>query len=339
VNPLRVGITFDLASDHVLAPGMPHDRHAELDEPATIDAIEEALASAGHTVVRLGSHAALLARAAAGDLAVDVVFNVAEGIRGVAREAQVPVLLEALGVPYSGSDPLALAVTLDKGLTKRLWVAVGLPTAPYAVVADEAALARFDAPYPLFVKPVAEGSSMGIDADAVVDDRAALTARVRHVWRAYRQAALVEAYLPGPEFTVGILGAGAEARVLGVVRTVAAGALWDHHAKHGALTGDATPSYEVERDPALCARLGALALRAYAEVGVRDVGRVDVRMDARGGPQLLEINALPLLTPERSTFAMMATAAGMPYRDLIAAILAPALERMRGAAATGTLAS
>ena len=331
----RVGVTFDLVSDHALAPGMPNDRFAELDDDATIAAIEAALEGAGFDVVRIGSLPALLSRLASGPLGVDFVFNVAEGVRGVGREAQIPALLEAYGVPYTGSDPLALAVTLDKGVTKRLWRDAGLPTAPF-VVAQPGEPFDAPAPYPLFVKPVAEGSSMGIDPAAIVVDDASFGARVRHVWSAYGQAALVEPYLPGAEYTVGILGEGRLARALGVVRTAQGGALWDHDTKHGAVAGD-VPRYRVEGDPEVSAPLVELALRACAVVGIRDVARVDIRFDARGEPQLLEVNPLPLLTPERSTFALMAAAAGMTHVDLIAAIVEGALRRMRRAADTGTL--
>jgi D-alanine-D-alanine ligase len=304
---------------------MPTDRFAELDDEATVAAIERALQAAGHEVVRIGALPALLARLAAGPLGVDLVFNVAEGVRGVGREAQVPALLEAFGVPYTGSDPLALAVTLAKGVTKRLWRDAGLPTAPFAVAHPLRAI-EAPAPYPLFVKPVAEGSSMGVSSASLVRDRAALERAVRRIWDVYAQGALIEAYLPGAEFTVGVVDGAAGPEVLGAL-ALATGEIWAHDEKHAAVAGKIEAPYRNVTDPALRDELAALALAAHEAVGCRDVSRVDLRADAAGRPHLLEVNALPGLVPGRSLLSAIAADRGWSYADLIAGILHAAARR------------
>jgi D-alanine-D-alanine ligase len=320
-------MTFDLAGERPLGPADPLDRDAELDAPATIDAIAAALSASGYEVVRIGNLHALVARLASSPLGVEVVFNIAEGTRGLGREAQVPVLLEAYGVPYSGADPVALALTLDKGLCKRIWADAGLPTAPFRVVAGEGDLATLEFEYPAFVKPNGEGSSLGIDRDARVDDRAALEARVRRLWRDYRQPVLVEPYLPGPEFTIGILEREGAPQVLGMLQTAESGGMRSQMDKRASLTGAVAAPFVAVDDPALAADLADLALRAYRTVGGRDFARIDVRRDANGVDQLLEINLLPGLVPGRSPLTLIAAAAGITYPSLISGMLAGALRR------------
>ena len=323
----RVGLTFDLAGERPLGPGDPRDRDAELDAPATIDAIADALVRSGYEVVRIGGLRALVQRLATGALDVDLVFNLAEGTGGLGREAQVPGLLEAYRMPYSGSDPVAMALTLDKGWCKRIWAQVGLPTAPFAVVAGEGELAALAFDYPAFVKPIAEGSSVGIDRDARVDDRAALEARVRRVWRDYRQPVLVEPYLPGPEYTVAILERGGAPEVLGMLQTTERGGVRSGTEKRASLTGVVEVPFVGLGDAALEAALAELALRAYRAVGARDFARIDLRCDAAGVANLLEINLLPGLVPARSPFPLIAAAAGITYPELIAQMLDGARRR------------
>jgi D-alanine-D-alanine ligase len=324
---LRVGLTFDLRASYPLAPGMPRDRYAELDDEGTIAAIEAALVEAGHAVDRIGGLLDLAARVAGGGPGVDVVFNLAEGVRGRGREAQVPALLEACGVPYTGSDPVALAITLDKALTKRLWRAAGLPTPAFQVVATVADLGLVPASFPRFVKPLAEGSSVGVDHGAVVQDVAALRARVAWIWASYGQPALIEPYLPGREFTVGILDVGDVPTVLGVAETAPAGGLRGYDEKRTTAAGAGDPPFRAVAEPPLERELAGLALRAHAAVGCRDLARVDLRCDDAGRPQLLEINALPGLAPGVSAMAFLARNAGRSYRDMIGTILAGAVRR------------
>ena len=203
---MRIGFTYDLRDDY-LRQGYGEEDAAEFDAAETIDAIESALRSLGHAVDRIGGVKPLVARLAAGDR-WDLVFNYAEGLFGFAREAQVPALLDAFQVPYTFSDGLAFALTLHKGHTKHVVRGLGLPTPDFAVVSSADEVERVRLPYPLFVKPVASGSSVGISAASYVAEPTALAAVCEQIIEKYRQPALVETYLPGRELTVGISGTG-----------------------------------------------------------------------------------------------------------------------------------
>ncbi|MEW6253236.1 MAG: D-alanine--D-alanine ligase, partial [Planctomycetota bacterium] len=215
---MRVGLTYDLRAEY-LAAGYGELETAEFDRPDTVEAIEQALRQLGHEPVRIGHLRQLVSRLAAGER-WDFVFNIAEGLRGLAREAQVPALLEAYDIPCTFSDPLVLALTLHKGLTKRVLRDMGLPTADFAVVECEADLARVNLPYPLFAKPVAEGTAKGIDASSKLRDPDELISVGRRLLAEYQQPVLVETYLPGREFTVGVTGDGDHAVALGTLEVI-----------------------------------------------------------------------------------------------------------------------
>lgn len=215
---MRIGMTYDL-KDEYLAAGFTADEVAELDSPVTVEAIARALVSQGHAVERIGSIGSLV-RALADGRRWDLVFNIAEGMNGLGREAQVPALLDAWGIPYTFSGPELLALTLHKGWTNAVVHAHGVPTADFWIVNDSGTVEKIDLPFPLFVKPVAEGSSKGISARSLVRSRKELREICAHVLTTYRQPALVETYLPGREFTVGLLGSGRAARVLGVMEVL-----------------------------------------------------------------------------------------------------------------------
>ena len=186
---MRIGLTYDLRDDY-RALGFADEELAEFDFVGTIDAIDAALRSLGHETERIGNVRALAQRLCDG-ARWDLVFNTAEGVRGFGREAQVPALLEAFELAYTFSDPLVSALTLHKGMAKHVLNDAGVPTTAFCVVADEADLARVALPFPLFVKPVAEGTAKGIDAGSRVADRAALAARCRLLWTRFAQPALV----------------------------------------------------------------------------------------------------------------------------------------------------
>ena len=166
---MKVGLTYDLRAEY-LAAGYGEEETAEFDRPDTIDALEGALKEFGYQTDRIGHVRQLVTRLAAGDR-WDIVFNIAEGLRGVAREAQVPALLEAYDIPCTFSDPLVTALTLHKALTKRVLRDVGVRTPDFFVVESEADIERCKLPFPLFVKPLAEGTAKGIDGDSKVDSR------------------------------------------------------------------------------------------------------------------------------------------------------------------------
>ena len=327
---MHIGLTYDLRSDY-LAAGYSDEETAEFDRPETVAGVESALQELGYRTDRIGNARQLVARLAAGHR-WDLVFNFAEGLHGVAREAQVPAILDVYEIPYTFSDPLVLALTLHKGLTKVVVRDAGLATPDFAVIERDEDVDRVDLPMPLFAKPVAEGTGKGITAASKITDRDSLRRTCRDLLAQFQQPVLVETFLSGREFTVGILGTGPAARVIGSMEVLL-------------LAGAEAEVYSYvnkERSEELCRyRLGqpdadaevreaeALALAAYRALGCRDASRVDVRSDAQGQPHFLEVNPLAGIHPQHSDLPIICGLVGMPYRDLIAGIVTSALARVR----------
>lgn len=318
-RPLRIGLCYDLKSDYLAAGFAPHEV-MEFDEEDTVAGIAEALRGLGHHVERVGRGTELARRLAAGER-WDLVFNIAEGVRGRSREAQVPALCEMFDQPYTFSDPLTCAVTLDKPLAKRLVRDNGLPTPPFAVIETEKDAEAVPLEPPLFAKPAAEGSSKGIDGRSRISSRAELRATCAELLETFRQPVLVERYLPGRELTVGIVGNGDEARVVGVMEVVFKDGMdgdytdvnkaeYEHRVEYRLLDGDA-----------LGQRAQEVALGAYRALACRDAGRVDLRCDENGEPCFLEINPLPGLHPVRSDLPILSGLAGISYDQLLGSIL------------------
>lgn len=335
-------------------PDPDADQYAEWDTPDTIDAVARALETVGE-VIRLEATADFPERLRAER--PDIVFNIAEGLHGANREAHVPAICEFFGVAYSGSDPLTLALCLDKARTKEVLAYHAVPTAPFAVVREPADLApsRFArqpiaaAGFPLFVKPLHEGSSKGITERNLCHSRVELASQVEYLLAHYAQPVLVEPYLPGREFTCAILGNGADATVLPIV-----GLRFD------ALPAGALPIYGYEAkwlwdrpdrplemfecpaaiDGALRATIEHVARRAYQVLGCRDWSRIDVRLDADGVPHVVEVNPLPGILPgaeDNSCFPKAARAAGIEYDELIRRCLLAAATRQHVALGAATL--
>jgi D-alanine-D-alanine ligase len=321
---VRIGFTYDLRDDY-LRQGYSEEDTAELDAAETIDAIEAALRSLGHAVDRIGGVKPLAARLTAGDR-WDLVFNYAEGLFGFAREAQVPALLDAFQVPYTFSDGLVFALTLHKGLTKHVVRGLGLPTPDFAVVSSADEVERVRLTYPLFVKPVAAGSSIGISSASYVAGPAALAAACERIIERYRQPALVETYLPGRELTVGISGTGGRASVLGVMEVLFT-ADAEAHGYSYANKKLVHAQYRIVNDAAAAAAAD-IALGAWTGLGCRDGGRVDCRCDATGRPQFLEVNPLAGLHPVLGDLVILAGLVGVGYEALIGSIVASATARL-----------
>lgn len=328
MQKMKVGITCDLRKVY-LAEGYTEEDVAEFDSEATVEALEATIRGLGHETDRIGHGRALCARLVKGDR-WDLVFNICEGLKGRSREAQVPALLELYGISCTFSDPLVCALTLDKAMAKRLVQWEGLRTPAFALIEKEKDLDGVKLHFPLFAKPVAEGTGKGVDSKSRIDSPRELKPIVRRLLRRFAQPVLVEEYLPGREFTVGILGTATRANVLGTVEV--------------AIRSDAPApdySYEVKemceefvkylpvKRGALRKKVEALALAAYRVLECRDAGRVDIRLDAKGRPSFMEINPLPGLHPSHSDLPIIATQEGMDYRTLIGKILSSAAERVR----------
>ena len=328
-SKLRVGLVFNLKRVKGQAGG-ENDHEAEYDSPETVDAIVRAIEAGGHEVVRVEARAQSLSDLDA--LKLDAAFNIAEGVRGRSREALVPALLELHGVPYTGSDAATMAVALDKGLSKRVAREAGVPTPDFVLMQTGKEKIPAGASWPMIVKPVAEGSSKGVLGPSVVYDEASLREAARKCIERYRQPALAEAYLPGREFTVGLLG-NKRLEVLPIMEIVfgeKAGKdpvySFDHKLEMGDAVRYVCPA---ELEPALEASIKKVARDAFWALGCRDVARIDVRLDAEGRPCFIECNPLPGLTPGWSDLCLIAEAGGVSYEKLIKRILAPALRRRR----------
>ena len=323
---MKIGITYDMRDDY-LTEGYSAEETAEFDHPLTIAAIEGTLGELGYRTERIGHIRALAARLVAGDR-WDLVFNIAEGLRGFGREAQVPALLEAYDIPYTFSDPLVLALTLHKGLTKRVIRDLGIPTPDFAVVETPEQIAALALPFPLFAKPVAEGTGKGITAASRIDGPGDLERICRQLLATYRQPVLVETYLPGREFTVGVIGTGELARPLGVMEVTLS-----HGAEPGAYSYSNKANFEslVEYLPVegpVAEEAARLAVDVWRGLACRDGGRVDIRLDAEGRANFLEVNPLAGLNPKISDLPILCSMNGVSYQDLLRMIVQSALERL-----------
>jgi D-alanine-D-alanine ligase len=330
MRPLRIALCYDLKGDYLVA-GYSPDEVLELDEQDTVDELAGALGRLGHEVVAVGRGVELARRLAGGER-WDLVFNIAEGIRGRCREAQVPALCEMFDQPYTFSDPLTCALTLDKPLAKRLVRDAGLPTPDFAVVdsADQAAGVTLEPP--LFAKPAAEGSSKGVTARSHVARREDLPAVCAELLEAYRQPVLVERYLPGREVTVGILGNDSETRVAGIMEVMIVGGDLTAYTAGNKEDWQERMRYRLlheEDGVPLTARAREVALAVYRTLGCRDAARVDLRCDERGEPCFLEVNPLPGLHPIRSDLPILWRLGGHAYPDLLGQIVEAAVERWR----------
>ncbi|MEA2568414.1 MAG: D-alanine-D-alanine ligase [Acidobacteriota bacterium] len=327
---MRIGLTYNLKPEDA-----PDDAFEEFDSLETIEGLERAIRAAGHEPVRLGWGASLL-----DDLPnVDGVFNIAEGIGGRGRESQAPALCEMLGVPCSGSGPLAIGLTLDKALAKTVAKAHGIATAPWTLLSSRASardpggrgtesappppgsLATLGMTFPLFAKPANEGSSMGITERSLCHNEAELNETVNTLTK--YGPVLVEEFLPGDEFTVGIV----DGEVLAVMQVVPR-----ETTEHFIYSLEVKRDYTNRVDYKLvdAPDVAEVALAVWRAFELRDVARVDVRRDRDGVANFVEVNPLPGVHPINSDLVIMAKAAGSTHEQLIARIVASAERRWRG---------
>ena len=339
VKPWRVAVIANVKGVSSLPTEGPADAGAEFDKEETIEAIRAAIESDGHSAIFIPADVNL--PFALRDVVPDICFNISEGLGGDGREAQAPAIFEMMHIPYTASRVTTNAVTLDKTMTKRIWRDSGLPVVPFQEFVTGHETIDPTLRYPMFVKPAREGTGMGMGSESIVHNAGELRKRVSWVIRQYAQPALVEEYLPGREFTVGVLGrSGAQQYslkgeiyqrdgfhrlpVLEVKSTdsVTPG-VYGHSAKQLYPGEEGVPQF-------LCPApisanfsrvLQELAIKGHRAVNALDVSRVDFRCDAEGRPYLLEINSLPGLTPGFSDLCVIAKAEGISYRELILEIL------------------
>ena len=324
---LRVGLVYDRFGDAPPPPGAPPDWDAEYEPEETVAALEAAVRALGHTPVRVGNVAALLAAMRAGPLALNAAVTIAESYGSRNREAHAPVLLELAGVPTLGSDALALSVSLDKHLTKMVARAAGLLTPDWAVVRAGEGLSE-EPPLPVFVKPRYEGTAKGIAPSSRCETAEAMEREVARQAALYGQDLLVERFVAGTEFTVGVVGEPPEALPVLQRATERATGIGLHALERHEST-DAPFDYDLGGvlTPALEACLQEAALAAHRALECRDFSRSDFRVDAEGGVWFIEINPLPTFAPD-GTFAILAELAGQAYPDFLADVLGRGLRRL-----------
>lgn len=336
----KVAVLANIKDDNTPKPeGVPPDAFADFDHIETIEHIRAAIETDGHETVFLQADRTL--PFALQEAQPDICFNIAEGLGGDAREAQVPALLEMFGIPYTGSRVLTNGISLDKTLTKRIWRDRRLPVAPFQEFNAGDEPLRPELKFPLFVKPAREGTGMGVDMKAIVNNEKELRERAQYIVNVYQQPALVETFLPGREFTVGILGR-ADAKLysrhpdwyekdgfhrfpvleLDSSRSVTPW-VYSQEAKSKDVGADGAPGYfcPADIDPELEKKLKHLAWRAHILLNTLDVSRTDIRLDEEGNPRVMEINTLPGLTPDYSDLCLQAKAENIRYEDLILDIL------------------
>lgn len=322
---LRVGLTYNLRRLTV-AEG---DAEAEFDTPTTIEALSAAISQQGHDVIPLEANAEL--PVALRGARVDLVFNIAEGLAGMSREAHVPALCEMSGIEFTGSETACMAVTLNKATAKRLVAQDGVLTPAFSVLYTGKEKLPKGFGFPAIVKPIAEGSSKGILEKQVVEDEAALRRVAHALIRRYKQPVLAEAFLPGREFTVALLGE-RKPRVLPIMEIVFTDKdepfpIYSFKSKFESVGVENKVPCDV--DPLLLRQLEHTARASFQALGCRDIARIDLRLDGGGRVHFIECNPLPGIAPNFSDLCVMAKAEGTSYEKLVAEIMAPALRRLR----------
>ena len=312
------------------------DTFAEWDSWDTINAVKSALELFNNVSL---VEADLSSFEKLKNLDPDIVFNIAEGFFGESREAQIPAMLDMLQIPYTGSDPLTLATCLDKARTKEVLSYYDIPTAPFFIANEIDQIKNLKLTFPLFVKPVWEGSSKGIFTSSFVNNKKELSEQVERIIAEYSQPALIEEFLSGREFTVAILGNGDEAQVLpiveidykdfpdGFIPIYSYEAKWILDTKENPLDVFSCPA---KLNPALETKVRQVALNAYKTLRCRDWSRIDIRMNADNVPNIIEINPLPGILPdpkENSCFPKAARTAGISYDEMLNSVLLAAARR------------
>ncbi|HEX4414992.1 MAG TPA: D-alanine--D-alanine ligase [Lacipirellulaceae bacterium] len=326
---MDIGLTYDLRTDY-LAAGYTEEETAEFDQLATIEALEAALRQLGHTTDRIGHARNLIDRLASGEH-WDLVFNICEGLRGIAREAQVPAILDVYEIPYTFADPATLCLCLDKALTKTVLRAAGIPTPEWHVVRSMEDVASCKVAFPAIAKPIAEGTGKGIDASSKIIDAVSLSNACQRLLERFQQPVLIEQFLPGREFTVGVTGNRHKAQAIGSLEIVLRSNAEQHvysyvNKENSEQLVDCNPVRAAS--DVLVAEAEAIAIAAWQAVGGRDAGRVDLRCDAAGRPQVMEINPLAGLHPTHSDLPMLWKARGRKYLELIGRIVNEASSRV-----------
>lgn len=329
---MKIALTYNLKEKDETKPP---DYFSEFDSQETVNAIACALQRKGNDVHPVNAGRTDLF-AYFKKNKVDIVFNIAEGESGKFRESEIPAILDYLNIPYTGSNTFALALALNKALTKKILKADNIPTPAFQVFENADERLNPSLKFPLIVKPNCEGSAKGINSSNVVTAEDGLFKKIREITAAYKQEALVEEFIDGKELTVGILENG-KTTVLPILEIDFSSCAksgeyfysWRMKEFQGNSELGLVPTFHCpgRLDKETERRVKEIALKTHQAVGCRDISRTDIRLDKNNVPYVLEINPLPGLDPKESNFPVMAYAAGMKYEELIDSILMSAKER------------
>jgi D-alanine-D-alanine ligase len=324
---MLIGLTYDLKNDY-LKEGFSEEETAEFDCEETIESIESTLISLGYETERIGNAKQLIKCLATGKT-WDLVFNIAEGMYGAGRESLVPALLDYYRIPYTFSDPLVLSVCLHKGITKSIVRHYGVATADFAIIENELELNTINLPYPLFIKPACEGTGKGIDGMSKIDGPKNLNITVSRLLDSYKQPLIVETYLPGREFTAGIIGTGEDSRCVGAMEVLLRKCPDEEliYSYYNKSNYEQIIDYHIPEKEVLSA-CSELALAAWKGLGCRDAGRIDMRMDEKGILNFMEVNPLAGLNPVHSDLPIIARLNGISYQAIIEEIMISAQKRV-----------
>jgi D-alanine-D-alanine ligase len=321
---MKVGLAFDLRSWYT-DRGYSLDDTAEFDKQETIDALEEAIRRLGHETEPIGNIFQLTDALAEGRR-WDIVFNIAEGLYGDGRESVVPALLDQYRIPYVFSGPVIMGLSLNKHLAKLVVSAAGVPVSPGLLVSDVDDLARIELAYPLFVKPVSEGTGKGITEASLVKNASELKKMTEWILYKFDQPVLVEEYLPGREFTVGITGSGSDAEAIGGMEVICANNLpYSVEVKENYQN---FCSYK-PLDEDIADECKQVALGAWRAINAVDAGRIDLKADRYGRICFVEANPLAGLNPDHSDLPILARMYGIDYTELIRRIMESAEKRIK----------
>lgn len=322
---MRVGLTYDLRSWY-LDRGYSMEETAEFDKQETVDALDNALKQMGHVTEPIGNAFQLIEALAAGKR-WDMVFNIAEGLYGDGRESVVPAILDQYRIPYVFSGPVIMGVSLNKHMAKLIVESAGVPVSPGYIITNPAQISSCPLEYPLFVKPVSEGTGKGITRKSLVNNPGEMKEMAMWVLDEFHQPALVEEYLPGREFTVGVVGHGDDAVTIGGMEVICADNLpysvevkenYQNYCTYKAL------------DPDIDEECRRVALGAWKALDAVDAGRVDLKADRNGRICFIEANPLAGLNPVHSDLPILARFYGIQYQQLLEMIMAAATKRIFG---------
>ncbi|MFZ1289354.1 MAG: ATP-grasp domain-containing protein [Melioribacteraceae bacterium] len=324
---MNIGITFDLREQY-LKLGFGEEETAEFDKESTIAAIDNTLKEIGYTTERIGNIWDLTKKLNKGKR-WDLVFNIAEGLRGIGREAQVPAILDAYDIPYTFSDPLVLSLTLHKGMTKRVLRDLGIPTPNFFEVHKIEDVKKVKLKYPLFAKPNAEGTGKGISSKSKIKNKKELFEICENLLTTFKQPVLVEEFLPGREFTTGVVGTGENAKVIGSMEVILLdSAEPDAYSYANKEDWQGKISYKLVNDK-IVKKAEKFVLDAWNGLGCRDAGRVDVRVDRNGIPNIIELNPLAGIHPTHSDLPIICNMKKIEYKTLLNWIIESASERVK----------